>query len=130
MIHTLQEGACHADLTPPVCGHTSHTLPFCRAQHSHPKRCPVVQAYGQSLADALTLVLGDLTSRAMISLFAPMHLMIQLFSADAVALLSQPLIKLLHMLLSGEVHLLLLFMLCWRGVRLQCMHAARRAEVQ
>lgn len=40
---------------------------------------------------------------AMISLFNPMHYLIQLFHGSAVKLLLQPLTKLLHLLLSGEV---------------------------
>ena len=65
--------------------------------------CPFAQAYGESLAAVLEQVIGDLASVAMISLFKPMHYLIQLFGGDAVKLLVQPLTKLLHLLLSGEV---------------------------
>lgn len=62
-----------------------------------------MQAYGETLAAVLEQVIGDLSSVAMISLFNPMHYLIQLFGGGGVRLLQQPLTKLLHLLLSGEV---------------------------
>lgn len=67
-----------------------------------------MQAYGESLSAVLAHVIGDLASVAMISLFNPMHYLIQIFGGSAVKLLLQPLTKLLHLLLSGEVLLPLL----------------------
>lgn len=62
-----------------------------------------MQACGQGLAETVAACVGDLKSMAMVSLYHPMIYIIQIFGADAMPLLTQPLTKLLHVLLTGEV---------------------------
>ena len=58
---------------------------------------------GAGLANVLTAVLGEVKQHGMIAAYSPILLMLQLFGDEAVLLLQQPLLKLLHLLISGEV---------------------------
>lgn len=62
-----------------------------------------MQAHGEALAAVLAQVIGDLKSVAMVALYVPMLHVLQMFGADGMRLLAQPLLKLLQVLLSGEV---------------------------
>jgi hypothetical protein len=64
-----------------------------------------MQAHGQGLSDAIAHAMGILKAKALVALFGPMLLLIQMFAADAVQLLNKPLLKLLHVFLCSEVRL-------------------------
>jgi hypothetical protein len=59
--------------------------------------------HGASLSEALAAAIGDLKSSALVALAVPMLFIVRLFGHDALALLEAPLIKLLHLLLQGQV---------------------------
>jgi hypothetical protein len=70
-------------------------------------------------------VVGDLKATAMVYLYKPMTLIVQVCPDVAVQILAKPLIKLLHVLLTGEVRPHVLFLcLCERSE----MYLARQSR--
>ena len=62
-----------------------------------------LQAHGQGISEAIAHVVPDMKAKALVPLYGPMLLLLQVFSADALQLLQPPLVKILQLVVTTGV---------------------------